>query len=226
MLEYGGLKSRNMSARNMRIWVSRGVSRKYRNAPLRFSGFPPDRRDIYFARWYRIPVRAAQRRANCRGGTLLGAGAGSALAEMGWPKIVPPPPERRRGCSRRTRWAPSRSACGGQVHGGQYGPGCGLQWADPPARRCRISGGKVRFARVRHCKRAGWRRLLRREPALSGYANGLSMARACFIHSECTCRSYGTELENPHAVAQVSFCHPALSRSRRFFAPTLTALVG
>jgi hypothetical protein len=49
---------------------------------------------------------------------------------------------------------------------------------------------------------------------------------ASFTVSECTCRSYGTELENPHAVAQVSFCHPALSRSRRFFAPTLTALVG
>ena len=52
---------------------------------------------------------------------------------------------------------------------------------------------------------------------LSGYAIGTGMH-----HSSYTAHA---ELQNPHAVAQVSFCHPVLSTSRRLFAPMLIAIV-
>merc|ERR1740139_388377 len=71
--------------------------------------------------------------------------------------------------------------------------------------------------RVRHCKRAGWRRLPCNKPALSGYAIGTGM-----LHSANTAQG---ELQNPLAVAQVTSCHPVLSTSRRLFAPTLITFV-
>ena len=73
------------------------------------------------------------------------------------------------------------------------------------------------LTRVCHCKRAGWRRLPRHEPALPGYAIGTGMLHSAY--------SAHAELQNPHAVAQVSFCHPVLSTSRRLLAPTLITFV-
>ena len=73
------------------------------------------------------------------------------------------------------------------------------------------------LTRVCHCKRAGWRRLPRHEPALPGYAIGTGM-----LHSAYTAQG---ELQNHHAVAQVSLCQPVLSTSRRLFAPTLITFV-
>ena len=59
--------------------------------------------------------------------------------------------------------------------------------------------------------------LPRHEPALSGYAIGTDMHQSAYTAH--------AELQNPHAVAQVSFCHPVLSTSLRLFAPTLITFV-
>ena len=139
--------------------------------------------------------------------------AGKRLASTFWVRWRPP---QLNGCSADKRLITKSRVQGCRASGRDASTPGGNHWHVGNAQATRY-GLLLGLTRVRHCKRAGWRRLPRHEPALSSYAIGTGM-----LHSAYTAHA---ELQNHHAVAQVSFCHPVLSTSRRLFAPTLITFV-